>query len=34
MDEWSTRKGPQGIRSYWVEKNARSIDQLDGLTAD
>jgi hypothetical protein len=34
MDEWSNRKGPQGIRSYWVEKNARSIDQLDGLTAE
>jgi Pyridoxamine 5'-phosphate oxidase len=34
MDQWSNRKGPQGIRNYWVEKNARSIDQLDGLTAE
>jgi Pyridoxamine 5'-phosphate oxidase len=34
MDQWSSRKGPQGIRSYWLEKNARSIDQLDGLTAE
>jgi hypothetical protein len=34
MDEWSDRKGPQGIRSYRVEKNARSIDRLKGLTAE
>jgi hypothetical protein len=34
MDQWSNRKGPEGIRSYWVDKNAKSIDQLDGLTMD
>ena len=32
MDQWSTRKGPEGIRKYWAEKNAKSLDQLDGLT--
>ncbi len=32
MDQWSNRKGPEGIRNYWAEKNAKSIDQLDGLT--
>ena len=31
MDQWSTRKGPEGIRAYWREKNAASIDGLDGL---
>jgi hypothetical protein len=34
MDQWSNRKGPEGIRNYWAEKNAKSIDQLDGLTTD
>ncbi len=34
MDQWSNRKGPEGIRSYWVEKNAKSVDQLDGLTTN
>jgi Pyridoxamine 5'-phosphate oxidase len=34
MDQWSTRKGPEGVRNYWVEKNAKSIDQLDGITTD
>jgi hypothetical protein len=34
MDQWSNRKGAEGIRSYWAEKNAKSIDQLDGLTAN
>lgn len=33
MDEWSDRKGRAGIEAYWAEKNARSIDALDGLTA-
>jgi Pyridoxamine 5'-phosphate oxidase len=32
MDQWSNRKGPDGIRNYWAEKNAKSIDQLDGFT--
>lgn len=31
MDEWSARKGPDGIRAYWDEKNATSIDDLPGL---
>jgi hypothetical protein len=31
MDQWSTRKGPEGIRTYWTEKNAASIDGIDGL---
>jgi len=33
MDQWSNRKGPEGIRNYWAEKNAKSIDQLEGLPA-
>jgi len=33
MDQWSNRKGPEGIRNYWDEKNAKSIDGLDGLPA-
>ncbi len=33
MDQWSNRKGREGIRNYWAEKNAKSIDQLDGLSA-
>jgi hypothetical protein len=31
MDQWCVRKGPEGIRQYWSEKNATSIDNLDGL---
>ena len=31
MDQWSNRKGPEGIRTYWAEKNAKSLDQLDGI---
>ena len=31
MDEWSARKGAEGVRSYWDEKNAASIDDLPGL---
>jgi hypothetical protein len=31
MDQWSARKGPDGIREYWCEKNAASIDDLEGL---
>jgi hypothetical protein len=33
MDQWSNRKGPDGVRNYWAEKNAKSIDQLDGFTS-
>ncbi|MGP0029806.1 MAG: pyridoxamine 5'-phosphate oxidase family protein [Acidimicrobiales bacterium] len=32
MDQWSARKGPEGIRNYWSEKNAVSIDNLEGLS--
>jgi hypothetical protein len=31
MDEWADRKGREGVRAYWAEKNATSIDALDGL---
>jgi hypothetical protein len=31
MDEWAARKGPDGIRDYWSEKNTSSIDDLPGL---
>lgn len=31
MDQWSTRKGLEGIRDYWSEKNRTSIDDLEGL---
>jgi hypothetical protein len=34
MDQWANRKGREGIRNYWAEKNGKSIDQLDGLLAD
>lgn len=28
MDQWSARKGAEGVREYWVEKNRVSIDGL------
>jgi Pyridoxamine 5'-phosphate oxidase len=28
MEEWADRKGADGIRAYWAEKNAESIDGL------
>lgn len=31
MDQWSARKGSEGIREYWSEKNRSSIDDLEGL---
>jgi hypothetical protein len=31
MDQWSTRKGRDGIRQYWAEKNVASIDGISGL---
>ena len=31
MDEWSTRKGPEGIVKYQSEKNTSSIEGLPGL---
>lgn len=29
--EWSERKGPDGLATYWEEKNATSIDGLPAL---
>lgn len=34
MDEWSERKGPEGIHAYWADKNASSLDGLPGLRPD
>lgn len=31
MDQWSKRKGTDGIREYWAQKNRVSIDDLDGI---
>jgi Pyridoxamine 5'-phosphate oxidase len=31
MDQWSNRKGRDGIRQYWAEKNAASIDGISGI---
>ncbi len=32
MEEWANRKGANGIRDYWAEKNASSLDGLPGLS--
>jgi hypothetical protein len=32
-DAWHARKGEDGVRAYWTEKNAKSLDGLDGLVA-
>ena len=34
MDQWSSRKGPEGIREYQRAKNAVSVDGLAGLAFD
>lgn len=31
MDQWAQRKGPDGIRDYWAQKNRVSIDDLGGI---
>lgn len=31
LDEWARRKGQSGIEAYWEQKNAASIDGLEGL---
>ena len=31
LDEWARRKGKSGIEDYWAQKNAASIDDLEGL---
>jgi hypothetical protein len=28
MDRWAESKGPEGIETYWQEKNTRSMDGL------
>jgi hypothetical protein len=32
LDHWAARKGPDGIAIYQRERNAFSIDGLDGLS--
>jgi hypothetical protein len=34
MDEWADRKGADGIRAYWAEKNTESIDGLAAVPVD
>ncbi len=34
MDQWIERKGVDGIRSYWREKNLTSIDGIEGLVLE
>ena len=31
LDRWADSKGPDGVRDYWVRKNAESLDGLAGL---
>ena len=31
MDQWSSRKGRDGVRQYWAEKNVASIDGISGI---
>jgi len=31
LDDWAESKGPDGLRAYRAEKNAKSIDGLPGL---
>ncbi len=33
LGDWSDRKGPDGLRAYRAENNAKSIDGLPGLDA-
>lgn len=33
LDDWAAHKGPDGLRAYRAEKNAKSIDGLPGLDA-
>jgi predicted pyridoxine 5'-phosphate oxidase superfamily flavin-nucleotide-binding protein len=33
MDQWSARKGRDGVRQYWAEKNLTSIDGISGFDA-
>ncbi len=31
LDDWAERKGPAGVRSYWAENNATSLDGLPAI---
>jgi hypothetical protein len=31
LDEWTDRKGPDGLLAYWHDKNAESLDGLPGI---
>lgn len=31
LDEWAERRGPDGVRKYWSEKNSASVDGLPAL---
>lgn len=33
LDKWTEKKGPEGLRSYWAQRNATSIDGLPALPA-
>ncbi len=32
LDEWADRRGRDGIRAYWDEKNGSSVDGIPGLS--
>jgi catechol 2,3-dioxygenase-like lactoylglutathione lyase family enzyme len=34
LDQWSTRKGAEGVRSYWSTHNRHSIDGLPSLSGE
>ncbi len=34
LDQWSRRKGRDGLRAYWRDKNATSVDGLVGLDGE
>ena len=31
LQQWAARKGDDGLREYWAEKNVESIDGLPAL---
>jgi hypothetical protein len=31
LDQWSARKGKDGVRAYWAETNGESVEGLPGL---
>jgi hypothetical protein len=31
LDQWAEKKGPDGILTYWREKNLKSLDGLPGI---